>query len=171
MRHNHKRCHPLHPRCSTSVCPPLELSADYPRASCGATSPRVIYRSRPLRVCRTVPRLATGALRFSYPQTLSGCAIACRSAPVAMLASAFLSEASVRLPFLSSLPPKDGAAWILSNPESPRVPASAPRSGNSECGNSWAASVCRIPLPVTRGRYRGTLPGPWRKKAAAQMCG
>ena len=24
------------------------------------------------RVCRTVPRLATGTLRFSYPQTLSG---------------------------------------------------------------------------------------------------
>ncbi len=54
-------------------------------------------------LCRTVPRLATGNLRFSYPQTLSGGASACRRLPVATLASASLSEASVRLPFLSSL--------------------------------------------------------------------
>ena len=81
---------PRYVRCRNSHC-------KHPRASWRALSPRIIYRFRPLRVCRTVPRLATGTLRFSYPQTLPGYASACRSVPVATLASASLPEASVRV--------------------------------------------------------------------------
>jgi hypothetical protein len=80
---------------------------------------------RALLVCRTVPRLATGNLRFSYPQTLSGCAITCRRLPVATRASASLSEASVRLPFLPSLTAEGRCGMDSTESQITHVPAIA----------------------------------------------
>ena len=91
---------------STAMCPPSELPLRLARAEDSARNYHGIERFQTLRCRRTVPRLATGSPRFSYPQTLSGGAIACRGLPVAMRASAILPEASVRLP------PKDGAARL-----------------------------------------------------------
>jgi hypothetical protein len=102
-------------RYSTASCPPPELPFRLTRAKDSARNHREIYRLRVLRFRRTVPRLATGSPRFSYPQTLLGGATACRGLPVAMLASANLPEASVRLP------PKDGAARATARKSKPAI--------------------------------------------------
>lgn len=75
--------------------------------------------------------IATGNLRFSYSQTLSGGANACRRLPVAALASASLSEASVRLPFLSSLTAEGRCGMDSTESQITRVSAIAENRSHS----------------------------------------
>ena len=139
---------PRYVRCRNSHC-------KHPRASWRALSPRIIYRFRPLRVCRTVPRLATGTLRFSYPQTLPGGAIACRSVPVATRPQPRYRRLRFGCRSYRLSPPKDGAAWILPNPKSHGFPL----SGNRRCS------------PDRRGRRKLAVVNPCFRQACQNSFG
>ena len=129
----------------------------------------------PLRVCRTVPRLATGILRFSYPQTLSGVASASRRMPVATLASASLPEdlGSAAVPTVSHrrrtvrhgfyrIPINTGSRYRAHNPAIPMAILGMLRLPDS---------VCRIQGHAIAERSEAHAPATAPKKGVTQRCG
>src|SRR5690349_6823282 len=90
------------------------------------------------------PRLATGNLRFSYPQTLPGCAIACLRLPVASLASApAIGRPRFGCRSYRHSPPKDGAASTTGSPDPAGTEAPQPELAAS--GNLIGlVRICRV---------------------------
>ena len=121
---------------------------------------------RALRVCRTVPRLETGNLRFSYPKTLPGWRY---RLPKFARRYALPQPRYRRLRFgcrsYRLSPPKDGAAWILSNPNHHGFALSRRPVRQVLCTVQFTCSVFRIYRRLSRNASTRTFPAIAQKKS------